>query len=344
MKTLAIGQNPVLRRELLERWRGRRAVLVVTAYVAVLSAFTMLLAWIGTETLSTNFGFDGGIAGAGPLLGRFLVHNLLAVTLGLALLLAPAYAAGQIAGERERKTLSLLRITLVRPRAIVTGKLGAALAWLVLLIVAAVPLMALGFFLGGVTMPELGKGLFTLLAITISVAAIGIGISSMTKRSTPALIVTILTVGVLVIGTLFAALVESIARDLDDGGFNQTPVTILANPFVAMADAVGADESDLFGGNRLPSILTPFGSALPRDDVFFGGGVMMEDFAMAEEAFIDNGFGGQPAIFDGPRVIDVEERAAGGTPYWFLASLFYLAMGALALLVASRRVARKVEE
>lgn len=339
---LHVRRNPVLRRELLERWRGNRAMIVVTGYIALLALFTILLAWIGLSLIDQQFRFEGGTTGSGPLLGRFLVENLLAVTLGLALLLAPAYAATQISGERERKTLALLRITLVRPGQIVVGKLGASVAWLLLLVLAAVPLMAIGFFLGGITLPQLLRGLFTLVALTIAIASIGIGISSMTKRSTPALIITILTVGALTVGSLFLGLVESVARDFQFSGGR--PLSTLVNPYVALADAVDADRGAFFFGSRLDSVLTGFASLLPDEEqqnFGFDRGVPMPfpGEAMMEEAFVDNGFGGGVFI-DGPQIIDMQGSGSTGRPYWLLISGFYLAIGALFLAIAARRVAK----
>ncbi len=349
MKAMAVRftTNPVLRRELLERWRGRRASGVITAYVGLLAVFTLLLAWIGVRTIESN-AFDGtGFTGSGPMLGRFLLENLLAVTMGLAMLLAPAYAATQISGERERQTLSLLRITLVKPGQIVIGKLGASVAWLLLLVLAAIPLTAIGFFLGGVTLGQLGRGVFTLLAMTVSVAAMGIGISSVTKRSTPALVVTILLVGVITIGTLFAGLVEGAVRRFDFGPDGR-PVTTLVNPFVGLADAVGAQQDYRFGNVNLPSVLSAFGELLPRDQQNIFG----EDMIMMERGFAAGGFDGDIAFAEpvpgglivpdfAPDVVEIDDGDHSRTPYWLYTSLLYLALGGLFLALAARRVARE---
>ncbi len=350
MKAMALrlAQNPVMRRELLERWRGKRAFTVITIHVGVLAAFTLLLAWIGVRAMEFESQFGGGgggvVAGSGPLLGRFLLENLLAVTMGLAMLLAPAYAATQISGERERQTLSLLRITLVTPGQIVLGKLVASVAWLLLLVMAAIPLTAIGFFLGGVELGQMARGLFTLLAMTIAVSAMGIGVSSLMKRSTPALVVTILVVGAISVGTLFAGLVEGAVRRFDFGP-NGRPLTTLVNPFVGLADAVDAQTDFGFGGIQLPSVLSAFATLLPREDEFnndFRNEVMMEDFAVAEPGFP----GAFPAPgFDEvqllrPDVVEVDNRDTN-PPYWLLSSLLYLAIGAGALVVAARRVAKE---
>ncbi len=338
---LRITSNPVMRRELLERWRGKRAFTVVTIHVAVLAAFTLLMAWIGIRSIEFESRFGGGLAGSGPLLGRFLLENLLAVTMALAMLLAPAYAATQISGERERQTLALLRITLVSPTQIVLGKLVASVAWLLVLVLAAIPLTALGFFLGGVELGQLVRGVVTLLAMTIAVSAIGIGVSSMMKRSTPALVVTILVVGVITVGTLFAGLVEGAVRRFDFGP-NGRPVSTLVNPFVGLADAVDAQTDFGFSGLQLPSVLSAFATLLPpEEDRFFqdgfrGGIGFEEEFPMA----FDGPVPPDVQVLPAPGVVQVEGRPSN-PPYWLLSSLLYLAIGAGALAVAARKVGQE---
>ena len=71
--------NPVLRREALERWRGRRAMWVLTVYLSILGGVLYGLYRLGRTILASQVGgFIGGGFGdaqgaaSGPLLGRFL--------------------------------------------------------------------------------------------------------------------------------------------------------------------------------------------------------------------------------------------------------------------------------
>jgi ABC-2 type transport system permease protein len=310
--------NPVLRRELVERWRGRRAFAVLTAYLVVLTLLLLLLLWAGTTVISQQFGPGG--ADAGPLLGRFLLENLYALVLLLVLFIGPGYAAAQISGERERRTLGLLQITLVSPWRIVIGKLGAAVAWLLLLVLAAAPMGALAFFLGGVTFGQLVRGVLYLVLVAVAVAAMGIGISAIVRKTTAAVVLTYALVLVLVVGTLFAALVEVSIRRFDLDG---PPVVLMANPFVGLADAAQAGPSF-----ELPSILTPFAAALPEADQFGRGG-----FDGPTGWDLD-----QPAdvVFDAP--LPIFDRTVDRTPVWLIDAALYLLLGALGLVVATRRV------
>lgn len=323
--------NPVLRRELLERWRGRRAFVVITVYLAVLIGIMLLLLWTGRTILSNDFGFGDQFTDPGPLLGRFLMENLVAFVLLLVLFIGPGYAAAQVSGERERKTLGLLQVTLVRPWSIVLGKLGAAVAWLLLLILASLPLGAVAFFLGGVTLADLTRALVYIVGVALAVAAIGIGVSSMTRKTTAAIVVTYGMVLMLVVGSLFATAIEAVVRrDQFRFGEQVQLVSLLFNPFYGLADAVRSQESFM-----LPSVLQPFALGLPEENrggqifpepVGGGGFVGDEDFVVDER------------ILDGQAAADVLDDRASRQPVWLEVLGIHLAMGAGATVFASRRV------
>lgn len=264
----------MLQRELIERWRSSRALTTLTAYLALLSLVLYVLYRTGISVLAGQLG-PFGEAGVltGPLLGRFLLESLLLLVLVLVLFVAPGYAAAQLSGERERRTLPLLQATLLRPRQIVLGKLGAAVAWILVLIVAALPVGAAAFFLGGVTIGELLRGVGFIAAVGLCVAAIALGISSVTRRTTTSIVLTYATVLALTGGTLFVSGVELVARRTT-GQAMATPAALHLNPFVGLADAVVDPDTPRVGMGRLPLPLTGIASALPnRRDRFAGGGM-----------------------------------------------------------------------
>ncbi|HEX9765538.1 MAG TPA: ABC transporter permease subunit [Nitriliruptorales bacterium] len=319
--------NPVLQRELLERWRGRRAFVVITIYVGLLAGIMRLLWWMGNSVLEQSMRFGGfDQIAAGPALGRFMFENLLAFVLLLVLFVAPGYAAAQISGERERKTLGLLQITLVRPWQIVAGKLGSSIAWLLLLVVTSLPFAATAFLLGGVTLPDMIRGYAMVLLLAIAIAGIAIGISSLTRRTTAAVVMTYGVVLALVIGTLLGAAVEAVFRRFDVGPGNP-PLALYANPYYGLADAARADQFRFFGGGELPSVLTPFATVLPgRDLVFAEPGIVV----------VEDGFGGEAVR----QVPDFGGGAPGEQrqPVWLITLGLHLVLGAVGFAFATSRV------
>jgi ABC-2 type transport system permease protein len=114
--------------------------------------------------------------------------------------ITPAFTAGAISGERERKTYELLRTTLLSARKLVSGKLASALTYMFLLILAAVPLESLAFVLGGVVVEELALALVILLVTAFTFAVMGVFFSSLVRTTLVATVLTYTTALLTTIG------------------------------------------------------------------------------------------------------------------------------------------------
>ena len=119
----------------------------------------------------------------------FMVVQLLAV-----LLLTPAYTAGTIAEEKDRKRLEFLLATDLTNREIVLGKLAACLANLTLLVLTGLPIISLMQLLGGVD-PALVLAGFAATGLTmLSLAALSILNSVFAQKPRDAIVLTYLAV------------------------------------------------------------------------------------------------------------------------------------------------------
>ena len=323
--------NPVLRREVMERWRSRRAAVTLTVYLAILGAVMYLLYRVGTTVLSSNFGFGVDPGTAGPVLGRFLLEGLFFFVLLLVLFVGPGYAAAQISGERERRTLTLLQVTLLRPFQIVLGKLGAAVAWLTLLVAAAVPLGAVAFFLGGIGLVDLLRGSAMLIVLAVAFAGIGLGISSLTRRTTGSIVLTYGAVLALTLGTFFIAGVQAVVRSTR-GQPVGTPVALYFNPFFGLADAVNAARPSMSGMSALPSPLGLIAEALP-------GSPFIGEEAMMAEPEAGPGFA---VVAPAPAPLPADPFPGQGEsqrrPVWLIVMAVYTALGGLGVALATRRL------
>ncbi len=225
--------NPVLARELKQRMRGRHTWIVLTLYLAVLA---VLLRWI--YVTAARDGLDGGVdLLASAAVGRAVFQWLLFFMLLLVCFIVPGLTAGAISGERERQTLVSLQITLLRARSIVFGKLLASLAFVVLLIVASLPLVTVPFLVGGVSVSEMVRGLVMVVATAVTLACLGLACSALLRRTQAA---TVLAYGItltLVLGTFMVYGAQQIPRrgGLDD---RPDPWVLALNPFAATADVV----------------------------------------------------------------------------------------------------------
>lgn len=179
-----IRRNPVALKELRGRMRGPRAFIVLTVYVALMSLFTVVLYLIYATSRTVMLSTTGGV------IGKLIFGGIVAVELFLVCFIAPAFTAGAISGERERRTFNLLRTTLLPAHRLVLGKLLSALAYIVLLLLVAVPLQSLAFLMGGVSIGEVLLSVELLLVTAIGYGAAGLYFSAATKRTLTASILT----------------------------------------------------------------------------------------------------------------------------------------------------------
>jgi ABC-2 type transport system permease protein len=333
MKVVGHAMNPVLARELTERFRGPRAMIVLSIYLLVIGGIGIVV-YRAESSIGNGFGGSPVTELAG--IGQSLFESTLLLTMVLVLFLVPGFTAGSITGERERQTLLPLQVTLMRPISIVFGKVAAAVAFTLLLVIATLPLLTLSYMIGGIRLIEVFQGLGIVLLTAFAVAVLSVACSAWMRRVQTSTVVAYGLVVIAVVGTIAAF---AIARQLDQSQGSDTvdpPSFILAsNPIVALASVVGDDPYDFnefggpFGGGFTSSSGGPL-SAL-RDftgpDVFFEGGAAFEGPAVAFDQF-----GRQVGVDGGGRPNDE------GLSPWVEYLLVVTATVLLCALTASRRL------
>jgi ABC-type transport system involved in multi-copper enzyme maturation permease subunit len=162
--------GPVLRYDLVRTARRARTYFVRTGYLLA------LLTVIGLMYLNAAPGRAPGRPSIGELadFGGRVFWTFAGAQFVLIVLLAPAYTAGAVAEERQKKTLPFLLATDLRNREIVLGKLLSRLAHLGLLLLAGLPVLGLVQLLGGVD-PHLVLAAFAGTALAAASAA-GVGL------------------------------------------------------------------------------------------------------------------------------------------------------------------------
>lgn len=324
----ALLSNPVLARELRSRMTGRRAAVLVTFWL-VFNGGVLSLVYLGAENISEQrFGF-GDFANTVDI-GQGIFEWTLFAMLMLMLLIVPAQAAGAIAGERERQTLIPLQVTLLTPGRILLGKLMASVAFIVLLIVSALPLLAVGYMVGGVALADVVGGTVAVLGSGLLVAGMCIAISTFVKRVQSATVLCYALVLALSVGTFIAYAAYAVVDQSRGFDAADPPDTLLLpNPLALVSDVVGD-----FEGGQLPSPFDGIYSMVnERNDQFVGNGVIVGDVGFDgnfQPAF-DQGFG-QP-----------QRREPSGFRFW-MASAGMLACGAIGTLgLATRRLRTPAE-
>jgi len=250
----------IMVKELRSRMRGRRAFIVLTVYLAILALITYGVYVIVAPNARgiTGGGFGGGgfggQANASALIGQSIFTLLSIFQLILICFIAPAFTAGQISLEREKQTLDLLISTPMRPSAIVIGKLAAALAFVVLMIVAAIPITAIVLMYGGASVDDIVRQQLVLLATALVLGAIGLFYSALLKRTQAATVLTYITLLALTLGTTMLFIFWTVVANQTENGFGVGPPKrapeqlMYMNPGIAMLDVVSNTEPGGFGG------------------------------------------------------------------------------------------------
>jgi hypothetical protein len=172
----AFRVNPVALKEVRGRMRGGQAFVVLAVYLTLMSVFALLIYF------AFNAASRVGSSAAGEV-GRALFLAVVGIEMLLILVIAPSLTSGAITGERERQTYDLLRTTLLTAPTFVLGKLESAVAYLLLLLLAAVPLQSIAFLFGGVSEGEIVLAFIILVVTALALGAVGIYFSTASNRT-----------------------------------------------------------------------------------------------------------------------------------------------------------------
>ncbi len=171
--------NPVIAKELKGRMRGRQGFILVSVYLALISFFIGLIYLF----LSVDGGLPTNSPGYTQVIGKVIFSTVVLLELLMISFIGPALTSGAISSERERQTFDLLRTSLLSGQALVFGKLGSAVIFLLLLVLTAIPVESMAFFLGGVGMAEMVVSTLMLVVSIFFYSALGLFFSSFTKRT-----------------------------------------------------------------------------------------------------------------------------------------------------------------
>src|SRR6266851_9454934 len=168
--------NPIIRRELLELLRTRKAVAMQLG-LAMACMLMVLIRWPSGEIAD--------LSGARSLqVLRVFGYGLLA---GI-LLLVPAYPATALVREKIKGTLALLLNSPMPPWSIYVGKLGGVLGFTAILLVVTLPAAAACHALGGTAVRGGIGALYLVLGVAaLQLATVGLLVSSRAQTTLGAL-------------------------------------------------------------------------------------------------------------------------------------------------------------
>jgi ABC-type transport system involved in multi-copper enzyme maturation permease subunit len=321
---MSLQMNPVIGRELKERVRGLRAFIALSVFVIVL---VLTAFFVYESTKESDFRFD---IGRQTRIGRDVFEWTLMVMTILVLFFVPGLTAGAVAGERERQTLQPLQVTLLRPRSILIGKMIAAVAYLVLLIVAALPLMAMCALLGGVRVIDIVRGTSAVILTAIVLSAIVVCVSTFAKRVQTATVLAYAFTALLLVSGPLAYGMATVLDARSPGDQTQAPAFLLAaNPIVMVADLTASQT--MTGDGPLSNVRRELEQVKSRNDeswfAWFPDGVP-----------IDPG-----RFFPGQVNNPAADALDTGTPAWALALAAMTGVTIVMFVFAARRLRTPAE-
>lgn len=174
---------PLLMRELSQLSARKRTYLFRVLYGSVVA----LVAWLGTREFITP-GQEPNFDSLGKGLG--LLESVAAVQYAVIYFFLPAYCAGLITAEKERDTLQLMLVSKLSPSAIIREKLLSRLIPFALMILISLPVLAVAYSLGGITVDLVWKTALLLTIASVQVASVGMFCSTFFRRTVSAFVAT----------------------------------------------------------------------------------------------------------------------------------------------------------
>ena len=220
--------NPVLNKEFKLRFRTFKSFLGILFYLLALGV--IIVGFVFIESMSNTQGFFR------PDQSRTMFMILSFLQLALILFITPGLTAGVISSERERQTLNIMLTTTQSSASIILSKLLSSVSYLLLLIIASLPLFSFVFLFGGISpgqvLTTLGFYIFTMIAY----GSLGVLFSTLIRKTIVSMVTTYGMTLFLVGGTAFLMI---IFMQLSQGfGMSATPSPNPLAYFAAMLNPV----------------------------------------------------------------------------------------------------------
>lgn len=204
-------ENPVFRQSSRQRMRGARAYGCLVAYLLTLA----LVVLISYDQFMAH-----GVQRTTTGLAQTLFETLVMTQWFLVAFITPALTTSAITMEREQRTFDLLVMTPLSRFAIVWGKFASAVAFVIVMILCGMPLVAVLFLMGGIDTRSVLLFYLSILATGMVLSAYGLMMSAICATSTLANLITYGTLAVGYFVALVAGTTYALNRAFGGGSIN----------------------------------------------------------------------------------------------------------------------------
>jgi ABC-type transport system involved in multi-copper enzyme maturation permease subunit len=257
-KTLSRFGLPLLAKELIEQSARKRTYVVRVLYAALVLYLSLLF-------MEDQFRISGANPRALLGNGRFLFHFMMFVQLAGVCLFMPAITCATITGEKDRNSLQLLFLTRLGPWTILFEKLMSRLVPMLGMLLAALPLLAFAYALGGVEIELLLAGVWMMTLTTLQTGLLALACSAWFRTTARAFVASYLLLFALYLGPRVALL--AIFGQPSAWGAGRTGQLLILGEFLDVQAIANLACPPLlftdFGSGKVPRILGLFLLSLP---------------------------------------------------------------------------------
>ncbi len=193
--------GPVFMYEVIRLGRRRLTFIMRLLYVLGIMALLsiMYLAWLDSVGYFDRYSSERVPYERLNSFATDFFYTFLAVQFGVLAFLTPAYVAGTVADEKERKTLEFLLATDLKNREIIFGKLAARVTNLLMFVLAGLPVVAFMQLFGGIDPDQLLAGIAATVITVIGLSAVSVYFSTTLRKPRDAIAMTYLFVAVYIV-------------------------------------------------------------------------------------------------------------------------------------------------
>jgi len=237
--------NPILEREIKAKMRTWKTSMIILAYLIFIGLILM-------PFMVQNIMGSQGSSRFDPTVVTSIYDTLAIIQLIILMSIIPLFTATSISSERERQTLDLLLCTDFSPWKIIFGKMGAALAFVLLIIFTSMPFIGVTFLYGGISFLDLGKLILYYMSVGFALSSIGIFASVYYKKNITAIVMSYVILGsMIILPIIFVSILSMVGINgghlgifkifFEEYGYEMWAIVFGANPGFGLLSLLKAD-------------------------------------------------------------------------------------------------------
>ena len=157
----------IIQKEYRQRARGNATLGLIMTYTVILGAVAFFVYLTSYPALADRSKTSGDV-------GMLMSISVFIAQMIMALMLSLSLNASTIASEKDQETFDLLNLTLFKSHEIVIGKFLSSTGFLFILVITALPIYALAFTFGGLSVEAFWQLAAVVAGMTLFISAIGV--------------------------------------------------------------------------------------------------------------------------------------------------------------------------